>query len=249
MTRVTERVLELEAKLAVPVSRAEPEGGQFDFEKLGEPARTAQPTPREDQWAPQETVPAPMPLRTAQPEQRSQKPPRPRVARRRVNRSVILALVVVMVIALGMVAVAMVSLKTSPSTSQNATTCTMAAGGAGCQVGQSLYITKLDLAATTYNGGYVTIIVLTVKNNGANPITITAIQFDNTALQSGPPASGGIGNGIWSSSGNPIVSNAISQLIINVPATSPSSLNGVHTITLVDSSGTSYTFSVTISLQ
>jgi hypothetical protein len=249
MTRVTERVLELEARLAGPVSRAEPKGGQFDFEKFGEPARTAQPTPREDQWAPQETVPAPMPLRTAQPERISQKPPRPRVARRRLNRSVVLALVVVMVIALGMVAFALVTLEKPPSTSQNTTTCTMAAGGAGCNVGGGLYVTKLDVAATPYNGSYVIIIVLTVKNNGTNPITMSSIQFDSTALQNGPPAHGGIGNGIWSSSANPIANNAISQLIMNVPATSASALNGTHTITLVDSSGTSYKFSVTISLH
>ncbi len=248
MTRVTEHVLELEAKLAGPVSRAEPEGGQFDFEKFGEPARPAQPAPREDQWSPQGTVPVPTPLRTAQPRQITQKPTRPRVARRRVNRSVIVALVVVMVIALGMVAFALVSLETPPS-SPKTTTCTMAVGGAGCNVGGGLYVTKLDLAATPYNGSYVTIIVLTVKNNGTNAITMSSVQFDNTALQSGPPAGGGIGNGIWSSSANPIANNAISQLIINVPATSASSLNGAHTITLVDSSGTSYKFSITISLQ
>ena len=239
MTRVTERVLELEAKLVGPVSTAEPQGGQFDVEKFGEPARAAQPVPREDSWAPRET---------AQRGQISHKPARPRVARRRLSRTTILALVVVMVIALGMVAFALVSLKTTPS-SQETTTCTMSVGGAGCQVGGGLYVTKLDVAATPYNGSYVTIIVLTVKNNGTNPITISTIQFDNKALQNGPPSSGGIGNGIWSSSATPIANNAISQIIINLPATSLSSLNGTHTITLVDSSGNSNTFSITISLH
>jgi hypothetical protein len=244
MTKVTERVLDLETRLTLTPPGTEAERAQFEVLRPSEPPGIAQPPPAGYGWTPPGGASIPTP--TAQPAQRARRPPRPR-ARRRISKAVILALVAVMILAMGMVAVALVTLQNPPSTTQ--TSCTMTAGGASCGIGGSLYVTRLDVTSTPYSGSYVVIIVLTVENNGSNPVTMNSLQFDSATLNNGPQSGGGIGSGLWSSSSNPMANGATSQVIINMPAASPSSLNGTHVITMVDSSGTSYTLSITISLQ
>jgi hypothetical protein len=223
MARLTERVVELEARLAETVPRTEFEAKQSQ-PTLSPQAQVAQ---RKVRSAPEETA-AP-------------------ITKHRVKRLTIVAIIVA-VLAVGLVALGVTSLRLAPSASQQSTSCTMTTSAGACQIGKSLYTEKLDVSTGSYSGSYVITIAIAINNTGTDPINITAVHFDSASLQRFPPLGGQVGNGFWWLNSNPIANQAPSQLILEVPAANASSLNGVHSVTLMDSSGTSYAFNVSISL-
>ena len=252
-TRLTGKVRE-KPKLTETVPRAEPETKESETENL----RRERDNPRERvrtevDRAPREAVAIPSQLD---------------LARRRLTRPRLVALAVALVAIVALGLVASVSLGLIPftlqmgtsqgntTTSQGSTrtsqgsTCTITGAG-GCQIG-SLYIGKLNVTTGSYNGTQTLDIRFSVNDTGTAPLTITAVTFDNAPVQNGPPLPTNPNfPAFWWSSSNAvgastqITGNA--RFMLEVPwaqiqyGTTP--LNGVHTIALVDSSGTSYAFS------
>jgi hypothetical protein len=175
-------------------------------------------------------------------------------------RLVALAVALVAIVAVGLIASVWLGLIPSPfqTGTPQGSTCTITGAGT-CQIG-SLYIGKLIVTNSSYNGNQTLDIRFTVNDTGAAPLNITAVTFDNAPVQAGPALAGNLTfSAFWWSTSNAkgtptqVIGKVNATIILEVPwtqlqhETTPPS--GVHTVRLVDSSGTSYAFSFTGTLN
>ena len=211
---------------------------------------TRPPTPVQPQPEPTATAPP-------RPEAVATKPiaylPQPTGKVRRTKlKLVALAVALIAVVAIGLVASAFLGLISLPfptGTSQGST-CTITGPGV-CHI-ETLNIAGLSVTNSSYNGNPTLDIRFGVNETGTNPINITTVRFDNAPLQNGPPPPTAKNfTAFWWSTSNSlgapteIIGNV--EFMLEVPWVQlqheSTPVIGVHTVTLVDSSGKSYAFS------